>query len=313
MINLSIKTKMIVILSFLLFVWDISALAILSSVKIKKETVALSDLVITTDSKLLKNIEKVQIGDIKVPGGKFIIREDELIAYLSPYLDLKDIKIPNKIIVERLYKSIEKSLLNEKIKNELDKYYIDTDYDYKIKISGGDVIRMPIGNLSYGIDFDGLDKELGIKNLKLVVYEDEVIVYSIPFEVEIGKLIREYTLKKDVKKGESFDESKVDIKENFVYQPMKINNLFFEGDDVFTRDMMAGSVLSIGDLEKDTLIKKGSKVIIKIKYKNMQLSDKGEALQNGDEGEEVEIKNLRTGKIIKAVILEDGSVEASIE
>jgi flagella basal body P-ring formation protein FlgA len=313
MINLSIKTKMIVILSFLLFVWDISALAILSSVKIKKETVALSDLVITTDSKLLKNIEKVQIGDIKVPGGKFIIREDELIAYLSPYLDLKDIKIPNKIIVERLYKSIEKSLLNEKIKNELDKYYIDTDYDYKIKISGGDVIRMPIGNISYGIDFDGLDKELGIKNLKLVVYEDEVIVYNIPFEVEIGKLVRDYTLKKDVKKGERFDKSKVDIKENFVYQPMKINNLFFDGNDVFARDMMAGSVLSIGDLEKDTLIKKGSKVIIKIKYKNMQLSDKGEALQNGDEGEEIEIKNLRTGKIIKAVILGDGSVEASIQ
>lgn len=313
MINLSIKTKMIVILSFLLFVWDISALAILSSVKIKKERVALSDLVITTDSTLLMELEKVQVGNIKVPGGKFIIREDEISAYLSPYVDTKDIKIPAKVVVERVYESMDKALLKEQIEKELDKYYSDTDYDYKIKISGGDVIRMPVGNLNYRVDFEGLDKELGIKNLKLEVYEDGTRVYSIPFEAEIGKLVREYTLKKDVKKGEKFDKAKVDIKEDFVYQTVKINNLFFDEKDVFSRDMMAGSILSGGDLEEDTLVKKGNKVIIKIKYKNMQLSDKGEALQHGDEGDEIEVKNLRTGNVIKAVILKDGSVEASIK
>lgn len=313
MINLSIKTKMIVILSFLLFVWDISALAILSSVKIKKERVALSDLVITTDSTLLMELEKVQVGNIKVPGGKFIIREDEITAYLSPYVDTKDIKIPAKVVVERVYESMDKALLKEQIEKELDKYYSDTDYDYKIKISGGDVIRMPVGNLNYRVDFEGLDKELGIKNLKLEVYEDGTRVYSIPFEAEIGKLVREYTLKKDVKKGEKFDKAKVDIKEDFVYQTVKINNLFFDEKDVFSRDMMAGSILSGGDLEEDTLVKKGNKVIIKIKYKNMQLSDKGEALQHGDEGDEIEVKNLRTGNVIKAVILKDGSVEASIK
>lgn len=313
MINLSIKTKMIVILSFLLFVWDISAVAVLSSVKIKKERIALSDLIITTDSKLLMELEKVQVGNIKVPGGKLIIRGDELLAYLSPYVDINNIKFPSKVVVERLFEGIDKDILREQIEKELNKYYSDTDYDYKIKISGGDIIRMPVGDLSYGVDFEGLNKELGIKNLRLEVYENDMKVYSVPFEVEIGKLVREYTLKKDVKKGDKFDKTKVDIKEEFVYQNLKINNLFFDEKDVFIRDMMAGTILSDGDLVEDTLIKKEGKVIIKIKYKNMQLSDKGEALQNGNEGDEIEVKNLRTGNIIKAVILKDGSVEASIK
>lgn len=306
------NTRMIVILSFLLFSLNIFGIQFIENVRVKNEVVTLKDLVFTTDEKLLNDFAEIELGSINIPGGKIIVRKKDIEPYLLPY-NLPNLNIPTKIIVERVYQSVERDTIIRVIEDELRKLYEDTDYDYNIELFTGNNIRMPIGNLSYKVEAGNFQKELGRKSMSLSVYEGGKRVYAIPFKADIGKTVREYILKKDVEPGDVFDFSMVEVKEEFVYEKVKLHNVDAKEGYIFTRKLLAGNVLEEGALERNTLIKKGDKVTIYVKYGNMYITDIGTALEGGEVGDEVEVENARTGKKVRGIIKDDKSIETIVK
>ena len=125
-------------------------------------------------------------------------------------------------------------------------------------------------------------------------------------------MIKEYTLVKDVKKGESYSDDKVSIKNEMVYEETKLKNLEINEKTVFTEDLYAGTKLKSSDIEIAGMVKKGQKISVEINYGSLIISDRGEALQSGELGQEIDIKNLRTGKILKGIVTGANKVEIKV-
>lgn len=310
MIKIYRNMKMIGLLSFLLFTYNIYAFLILPEVRVKNEVVTLRDIVWTLDESLLNELEKVEVARIRVPGGRIILRKNTLMSKLS-FLNISNlnIEIPERVIIERVFTSIKKIDLEEIIRIELNKVYGETSYDYKIDIAIGEIVRMPIGNLTYYLDKSAYERALGRRDLTLLVYEEDKEVYRIPFNLDVGKYIKEYTLKRDVREGEKFSLDLVDIREEFVYDKSQLNYFEYGEGKIFTKSLLVGTKLNSSHLEKKNLIKKDDKIQIYLRFGNMQIRDRGIALDSGDIGDEIRVKNIRTEKTIRGIIKEDKSVE----
>ena len=170
---------------------------------------------------------------------------------------------------------------------------------------------MPTGNIEYRVEENKIDK-LGKNQNIASVYENNIKVYEFPFSLNTGKLIKEYTLVKDVKKGESYKEDKVSVKSEMVYEETKLKNLEINEKTVFTEDLYAGTKLQPSNIEIAGTIKKGQKISVEINYGSLTISDRGEALQNGEFGQEIDVKNLRTGKTLKGTVVSENIVEIKV-
>lgn len=277
-----------------------------SYVKIKYENITLWDLVPQLVEK--NKAENIILGKIKVPGGKYIIKADKIKAELLNF-GIKTVKIPDTITVERDFQEVKTAEVEAELLKNLKKG--KTDFDYNVIISSRDTLKMPTGNIEYGVEENKTDK-LGKNQTIANVYENGIKVYEFPFSLNTGKLIKEYTLIKDVKKGESYSEDKVTIKSEMVYEENKLKNLEINEKTVFTEDLYAGTKLKPNNIEIAGTIKKGQKISLEINYGSLTISDRGEALQSGETGQEIDVKNLRTGKVLKGIVINENIVEIKV-
>jgi len=299
--------RMIVLLSFLFYGDKILAEDIASYIKIKYENITLYDISPSLVSK--EKGEKIILGKIIIPGGKIFLKQDKVKAELYN-IGIKNQNIPSTITVERDFvelptATIEKSLIDILKKGK-------TDFDYNVSISTRDTLRMPTGIISFGVE-EGLTDKLGKKSMKALVYENSKVVYEFPFTLSTGKSIKDYTLIKDVEKGEKFDPSQVSVTSQMVYEDTKLKSLEIGENYVYTEKLLAGTKLTQNNLDSNTVIKKGDKIAIEISSGDMKISDRGEALEKGDIGQEISIKNIRTGKILKGIVTGNNTVEIKIE
>lgn len=296
-------TRMIGLLSFLLFTNMTFANEIASYIKIKYENVTLYDIAPNLVNK--SKGEQIILGKIKVPGGKLIIKGDKIKAELTS-IGIKNQKVPSSITVERSFVEKNTKLIEEELLKVLNSG--KTDFDYNISISTRETLRMPLGNLTYSVQ-EGLIDKLGRRNMKALVYEGSLLVYEFPFTLSTGKLIKEYTLIRDVEKGEKFDLSQVSVKSELIYEESKLKNININEDTIYSEKLLAGTKLEDKHIESNSSVKKGDKIAIVVSFGTMKITDKGEALQKGNMGDLIEVKNLRTGKTLKGTIISKDTVE----
>lgn len=294
---------MIGLLSFLLFTNMIFANEIASYIKTKYENVTLYDIAPNLVNKIKG--EEIILGKIKVPGGKLIIMGDRIKAELTS-IGINNQKVPSSVTVERSF--VEKN--TKLIEGELLKVLNSgkTDFDYNISISTRDTLRMPLGKLVFKVQEGTIDK-LGKKNMKALVYEDTLLVYEFPFTLSTGKIIKEYTLIRDVEKGEKFDLSQVSVKSELIHEENKLKNVNISEDTIYSEKLLAGTKLEDKHIESNSSVKKGDKIAIVVSFGTMKITDKGEALQKGNMGDLIEVKNLRTGKTLKGTVISKDTVE----
>lgn len=296
-------TRMIGLLSFLLFTNMTFANEIASYIKIKYENVTLYDIAPNLVNK--SKGEQIILGKIKVPGGKLIIKGDKIKAELTS-IGIKNQKVPSSITVERSFVEKNTKLIEEELLKVLNSG--KTDFDYNISISTRETLRMPLGNLTYSVQ-EGLIDKLGRRNMKALVYEGSLLVYEFPFTLSTGKLIKEYTLIRDVEKGEKFDLSQVSVKSELIYEESKLKNININEDTIYSEKLLAGTKLEDKHIESNSSVKKGDKIAIVVSFGTMKITDKGEALQKGNMGDLIEVKNLRTGKTLKGTVISKDTVE----
>ncbi len=294
---------MIGLLSFLLFTNMIFANEIASYIKTKYENVTLYDIAPNLVNKTRG--EEIILGKIKVPGGKLIIKGDRIKAELTS-IGINNQKVPSSVTVERSFVEKNTKLIEEELLKVLNSG--KNDFDYNISISTRDTLRMPLGKLVFKVQ-EGIIDKLGKKNMKALVYEDTLLVYEFPFTLSTGKIIKEYTLIRDVEKGEKFDLSQVSVKSELVHEENKLKNVNISEDTIYSEKLLAGTKLEDKHIESNSSVKKGDKIAIVVSFGTMKITDKGEALQKGNMGDLIEVKNLRTGKTLKGTVISKDTVE----
>lgn len=299
--------RMAVMLSFLFFNNSKIFANINDYVKIKYENITLWDIAPSYVNE--KKGSTIILGKIRIPGGKLSIKGSQINAELVA-LGMKNVKIPNLVTVERSYVEINTKEIEEKLLQELKKD--NTDFNYNVYIASRDTLKMPIGELKYKVS--GLNMEtLGKTQLTCEVYENERKVYEFPFSLDTAKMIKEYTLIKDVQKGEKYSEEKVQVDTKLIYSTVNSNNLEISEKTIFNKNLLAGTKLQKSDLEENAIIRKDDKIFIELKMGGMTISDRGVALTNGDMGQKIQVKNSRSGKVVEGVITAEKTVTIEIE
>ena len=100
-------------------------------------------------------------------------------------------------------------------------------------------------------------------------------------------------------------------------KPMEIHRLFRDftvnQDDLLGRKVLrrvrVGQILTQEQLQARILVKKGDIVLIRAGSNDFSATMKGEAQQDGIEGDSVKVKNLSSGRIIQGWVVEKGIVE----
>lgn len=75
-----------------------------------------------------------------------------------------------------------------------------------------------------------------------------------------------------------------------------------------TRSIQANSVIFANMIQAADAIRKGDSVIIKAQIGNLSVRIKGEAIQSGAIGEQIQVRNIQSKRIIKAIVTGPGNV-----
>lgn len=78
------------------------------------------------------------------------------------------------------------------------------------------------------------------------------------------------------------------------------------------RQVSADSVLAPNMLEQDEVIKRGDKVVISAANTQVSVRMSGEALESGNTGNQISVRNARSGRVVKARVLGPGQVEVAM-
>lgn len=75
------------------------------------------------------------------------------------------------------------------------------------------------------------------------------------------------------------------------------------------RSIAAGTIITASMLRRPLAISKGNALIIQAKRNGVTIRASGTALQNGSVGQQIKVRNDRSGNIIKATVVESGLVK----
>ncbi len=79
-----------------------------------------------------------------------------------------------------------------------------------------------------------------------------------------------------------------------------------------TRPVRAGTPLTLNAVRSRKIIRQGQEVIIVAQTSGIQVRMTGEALKNGDFGDLIPVKNLKSGRTVEATILSDSTVSVNL-
>ena len=113
--------------------------------------------------------------------------------------------------------------------------------------------------------------------------------------------------KKPLKRGQLIKDDDVDLQQievkNSHFSYLLDNERGLVINHVLKRNLNRGDLFKRLYLKKQTLINKGDRVTIVVKKPGFQISMKGIALNAGGAGEKIKLKNIRTKKIIQAIVV----------
>jgi len=272
-------------------------------VYISKYEVYLSDIAtIKTQNKNFKNyLSSIYIKTIT---DKTVVSKEEILQALKKnFIDLSSVEIYGKKTIVVLNKTrIDKEKLEEIVKSYIKKHYPNI---YIENIS----LRAPsievLGEPKISIKEKGKTSSyiyLDIKLLNINKNLSASIKYAPLLEVVVAKypLPKGHIIKyKDVK------ISRIKIKRGKDY----IDKLELAVGKKLKRTKRKGEPILFRDLEKQYLVRKNSNVKVIYNKGNFKIELIGRALENGDKGQIIKVKNISSGKVIQCKVIGINRVE----
>ena len=149
--------------------------------------------------------------------------------------------------------------------------------------------------------------------LKLKCITDETFwIRYLPIQIELFQpvLVTQTPLKRGVAIG----------REHIAYKQLDVNKLtlgYFTDEDevlgkIVKRNLLVKQVINPMMIDNPLVVNKGDVVVIVAKKGNLQVQMHGIALASGKVGKQIQVRNRRSERVIKAVIKKAGLVEIII-
>jgi len=184
--------------------------------------------------------------------------------------------------------------------------------DYQVEFRALDP-RLRLARCQEPLSFEvhGNNELRGRSNIRVTCHSEDWFIF-ITADVRIFSPV--VVAKNSLNRGDSIDESFIEIKKMDV---SRIRGDYFTstssviGMQVRNR-IRPGQVITPRQLNSVQAISRGDQVIIRASSSSLTIRMTGEALEAGNLGEQIRVRNLQSGRTIHARIVEQGIVEVRL-
>ncbi|KXF81063.1 hypothetical protein ATN88_19025 [Enterovibrio coralii] len=184
-------------------------------------------------------------------------------------------------------------------------YSLDSTIRVPASVGHLPVCKMPLNT-------EGRDHQsLPIGNLKRAVScSDKNSSWRINVAIKSAITLPVVFLNKSLQRGDEITPSALTIKKHTL---SKGYPFFTNKEDAIglrtIRRLRSGNVLNASHLESVPLVMKGNEVLLVASKGDFQASMKGVALEEGKKGEQIDVRNLSSNKVVRAVVTGKNTVK----
>ncbi len=236
-----------------------------------------------------------------------VFTKEELKRLLQTrYIDSSRIEISGGPV--RLFtkgQRLTRAALKQKIRS-----YVKSRYpDYEIESISFSFKEMKLPQGGYRIDIKERSKTFRHLYLMLHIYTQEGLLKSIPVTVKVSQYINAAFAKRDIPKGKVITPEDVEIRKVKRYNSMQkeLDPATLYGS-VAKRTIHAGQRIRSWAYEPDYAVKRHSSVKILYDRGAIRIELLGLALESGQKGDIIKVKNLSSNKVLRCKVLSSGSV-----
>lgn len=252
------------------------------------------------------------LGVAPQPGQEMVINASTLLRVaMAMDLPWRPAYSSEYVTVKRAATVIPASDIEEKVLTYLHAQDAAQNYEIVLDQHVKDIV-LPHG-IEADFDVESLDINVpsrrfnGILSLK---QSDDLAAQTYNISGSLYRLVDVPVLRGSINRGDIISKHDIDIK------PMRESFLkgsyIANADDVIgmapRRNMAAGSIFKVNDIEQPLLVTRGEFVTMVFKNGPLELTARGKALQNGAIGDVVRVENTASNKTIQGTVTEDGNV-----
>ncbi len=295
------------------FIWASTTITLKDKVIVDSENVYLGDIAFL-NGELRGSLSRVRIVTSPIPGKEREIEKKYIVLRLRQ-LGYSDNEVvisgPEKIVVRRAYQEIStqliEKLVRERIKDIIPKWA--KRYEASLNIPGFSKFA-PIGDIDVFVDIPTFNKIKGriisfpvIINIdgrkwkKLYITVNLILYADVPIAIT------------SIKRGEKISKGDYKIEErrieraSFPYiSPNKISGY------VALRNIYPGNIIDLTYISRPYEVKRGEIVDVILKRGVITIMLKAQALENGNHGDIIQLKNLKSGKKFTGIVKDFGLV-----
>jgi flagella basal body P-ring formation protein FlgA len=263
----------------------------------------------------VSQLKGIEISSSPAPGSDSTITKDLMIYKINPYISGDKeilIRMPENLKVSRSAQFISSQRMEEIFRSYVkDNSGWPEDQIGFEGINTPGTIALPEGKLDWEVQYKGKEDLIGNVALTIDFSIDEKSVKKVNLSGKVG-------VKREIIKAfGKIDRGRIITAQDIT--PANESSLHYRKDSLISREdvigkrairtIQAGQEIISGMIENPPPVKKGDRVIISAENSEMKITAAGEALQDGQTGDQVEVLNVQSGRKIFATVRGSGIVE----
>ncbi|MGK0289171.1 MAG: flagella basal body P-ring formation protein FlgA [bacterium] len=259
------------------------------------------------DSTKIKKLSKIDMGRSPLPGRSLILSQGLIKSRLRRIIKLSKVKLimPKRPMVSRAALKITKKELDIIVTKEVAKLYNKfNDVNIHIQTRLRDTF-IPKGEASYTIKRLGTNAVIGgYSTWKLQLKVDGKVEKRFWVRVKVDIVDKILVAKKRIQKGTIIRRADLKtIKRNISLDQKGLHpeQKLIIGQSA-RRDISANERVTKHVLEAPVIISEGKRIILEYKTKNLVMRTVVEALKDGKKGDIIPVKNLKSKRVIQAIV-----------
>jgi flagellar basal body P-ring formation protein FlgA len=287
------------------------------SAVVRGDTVRLADVAQfdpSNDSRI-SQLKGIEISASPQPGSNVSINKDLIIYKINPYISgEKDIliKLPETLVLKRSAQFVSSDLMKEIFAE-----YVKANSSWSERemtfedINTQESVALPEGKLQWEVQEKDNSDLIGNVSLTVAFSVDGKLVKKVPLSGKVGVMMEMIKAARRIDKGQIITAGDmITISEKAFH--LKKEAVADMKDIIGKRSLraiQADQTILFSMIENPPLVKKGDKVIINAENSELRITAAGEALQDGETGEIVEVLNTQSGKKVVATVTGSGTVK----
>jgi flagellar basal body P-ring formation protein FlgA len=180
------------------------------------------------------------------------------------------------------------------------------------KIALPKAYKVPQGRIQHQV-IPAKTRVIGSRRLTLLTRVDGQTVSNQSVRVELEAMAEIAIVSSAMRRGKILNEQDVELR----YQDIsKIKNPIFDLSTIIgkrlKRSVRLGDPLQANQVEFPPVIKRGERVVIQVESQGLMLSAAGEAKQDGQTGETIQVMNTNSRKQIRCQVVAPGLVKVEL-